>query len=135
MSLQDFLNQNVVDGVTDEVAISDRFKDNEGNLYKFKIKAMSGDDFNSIQKRSTTVGKRNKVDFDSRRFNAAVIIENTIVPDFKDAESIKKLGVATPEQYLNKVLLAGEQAELSIQIQRLSGFDKDMNDLVEEAKN
>lgn len=135
MNLQEFLNQNPVDGVTDEVFISDRFKDDEGNLFAFKIKAMTNQEFSAIQKRSTNIGKGRKVDFDSQKFNTSIILEHTIFPDFKDAESIKKTGCLNPEQYLNKVLLAGEISELSTQIQRLSGFDKDINDLVEEAKN
>lgn len=137
-ALQEFLNANPVDNLTAEVLISDRFKDKEGNILKFKIKAMTNDEFEEIRKKATKIdfkkGKRN-VDFDARKFNEQVVINHTIDPDFKNAESIKKVGCMSPEQYLNKVLLAGEIAELAEQIQILSGFEKDMSDLVEEAKN
>lgn len=137
-SLQEFLNANPVDNLVQEVVISDRFKDKEGNLLKFKIKAMTNEEFEAARKKATRLnlqkGKR-QMEFDARTFNEAVVINNTIDPDFKNAESIKSLGVLTPEQYLNKVLLAGEIAELSQQIQILSGFDKDVNALAEEVKN
>jgi hypothetical protein len=137
-SLQDFLNVNPVDNVTDDVVISDRFKDKDGNVMKFKIKAMTNDEFEEIRKAaasiSTKKGKRS-ISFDTKRFNELVVINNTIDPNFKDAESIKKLGCITPEQYLNKVLLAGEIVELSQQIQTLSGFELEIDELVEEAKN
>ncbi len=137
-SLQDFLNVNPVDNVTDDVIISDRFKDKDGNVMKFKIKAMTNDEFEEIRKAaasiSTKKGKRT-INFDTKRFNELVVINNTLDPNFKDAESIKKLGCITPEQYLNKVLLAGEIVELSQQIQTLSGFELEMDELVEEAKN
>lgn len=137
-SLQDFLNVNPVDNVTDDVVISDRFKDKDGNILKFKIKAMTNDEFEDIRKAaasiSTKKGKRT-INFDTKRFNELVVINNTLDPNFKDAESIKKLGCITPEQYLNKVLLAGEIVELSQQIQTLSGFELEMDELVEEAKN
>lgn len=136
MSLQEFLNNNPVDGLTAEVVISDRFKDEKGNLLKFKIRAMSSDEFEDCRKRSMTIsgGKRRNVDLDLRKFNNAIVINNTIDPSFKDAESIKQLGCTTPEQYLSKVLLPGEIQELSSQIQQLSGF-REMDELVEEAKN
>jgi hypothetical protein len=134
-TLQDFLNANPVDNLTDEVVVSARFRDKDGKPLKFKIKAMTNKTFDDLRKRFTRVGKGRKVEFDAAGFNTAVVIEHTLDPNFKDAESIKKLGCTTPEEYLNKVLLAGEMAELANQIQKLSGFDVDMNDLIEEAKN
>lgn len=134
-TLQDFLNSNPVEGLTEDVTVSSRIKDAEGNLLKFTIKAMSGEGFEDIRKRSTTVLKKGKVDFNASRFNITCVINNTVEPSFKDAESIKKLGCTTPEQYLNKVLLPGEIATLAAHIQKLSGFETDMEDLVEEAKN
>lgn len=137
-ALQEFLNTNPVDNLTAEVPISNRFTDKDGKLLKFKIKAMTNDEFEEIRKSSTKVdmrkGKRS-VDFNSKKFNQQLVINHTIDPDFKNAESIKKVGCATPDQYLNKVLLSGEIAELAQRIQDLSGFETDMEDLVEEAKN
>ncbi|WP_028988029.1 phage tail assembly chaperone [Thermicanus aegyptius] len=134
-TLQDFLNSHPVDNLTDEVVVSPRFKDKDGNILKFKIKAMTNQTFDELRKRYTRVGKGRKVEFDAQGFNTAVVIEHTLDPDFKDADSIKKLGCATPDEYLNKVLLSGEIATLVNKIQELSGFDIDMEALVEEAKN
>lgn len=135
-TLQEFLNANPVDNLTAEVVVSDRFKDSEGNILKFKIRAMSSDEFEECRKKSMTItgGKRRNVELNLGKLNAAIVISCTLEPNFKDAESIQKLGCATPEQYLNRVLLPGEIVELSSQIQQLSGF-KDMDELIEEAKN
>lgn len=137
-SLQEFLNANPIDNLTAEVVVSERFKDNDGNILKFKIRAMTNEEFEEIRKAATSVsfkkGKR-AVSFDTKHFNELVVINHTIDPNFKDAESIKKLGCISPEQYLNKVLLAGEIVELSQQIQLLSGFEVELDELVEEAKN
>lgn len=134
-TLQEFLNTHPIDGIVEEVIISDRFKNAEGKLFKFRIKAMSNKDFDDIRKKAMEIKKNRKVELDVQKFNNAIIINHTLEPDFKEADSIRKMGCATPEEYLNKVLLAGEIAELSSQIQRLSGFDREMNELVEEAKN
>lgn len=135
MTLQDFLNAHPVDNLTEEVVISDRFKDADGNLLKFKIKAMTNPEFDELRKRSTEIKKNRKIEFDVSKFNCGVVINHTLEPSFKDAESIKKLGCATPEEYLNKVLLAGEIATLAEHIQRISGFTTEMSELVDEAKN
>ncbi len=134
-TLQEFLNINPIDNLVDEVVISDRFKDSDGSIMKFKIKAMTNKDFDEIRKKSMEVKKNRRIEMDMQKFNSAIVINHTVVPDFKDSESIKKTGSLNPEEYMNKVLLAGEIAELVAQIQRLSGFDRDVNDLVEEAKN
>jgi len=135
MSLQDFLNDNPVDNLTEEIVVSPRFRDKEGNLLKFTIKAMTSQEFEEIRKSATQIRKGRKVEFDAQKFNLRIVINHTVVPDFKDAESIKKMGCRTPEDYVNKVLLSGEITTLMQKIQELSGFDVDMEELVEEAKN
>lgn len=135
MNLQDFLIANPVDNLTEEVAISPRFKDEKGNLLKFTIKAMTPAEFEEIRKKATRIKKGKQVEFDNQLFNLGIAINHTVNPDFRNAESIKKLGVNTPEEYVQRVLLAGELSTLVQKINELSGFDVAMNDLVEEVKN
>lgn len=125
-----FLIDNPVDNLTDEVVVSPRLA-----KFPFKIKGMTGPEFSEYQKLSTKIGRHKKVEFDSKIFNEMVVLNHTMEPNFRDAESIKKAGCQSPEQFLYKSLLAGEIAELSQQISSLSGFDRDMEDTVEEAKN
>ena len=125
-----FLIDNPVDNLTDEVVVSPRLA-----KFPFKIKGMTGPEFSEYQKLSTKIGRHKKVEFDSKIFNELVVLNHTMEPNFRDAESIKKAGCQSPEQFLYKSLLAGEIAELSQQISSLSGFDRDMEDTVEEAKN
>ncbi len=132
--LTDFLLNNTVENLTEEVIVSDRFKV-DGKILKFKIKAVNPDEFSDLQKQCTKVGKKGKVNFDSKMFNEQLIINYTVDPNFKEAEVIKKAGCMTPEQLVNKVLLAGEVATLVEEISALSGFDKDLEELREEAKN
>lgn len=132
--LTEFLLNNTVENLTEEVIVSDRFKV-DGEILKFKIKAVNPDEFSDLQKQCTKVGKKGKVNFDSKMFNEQLIINYTVDPNFKDAEVVKKAGCMTPEQLVNKVLLAGEVATLVEEITALSGFDKDLEELREEAKN
>lgn len=132
--LMNFLINNTIENLTEEVVISDRFKV-DGEILKFKIKAVTPDEFSDLQKQCTKIGKKGKMNFDSKMFNEQLIVNYTVEPNFKDAESIKRAGCITPEQLLNKTLLAGEVATLVEQISTLSGFDKDLEELREEAKN
>ena len=128
--LLQFLIENPVDNLTAEVIVSARLA-----KFPFKIKAMTGPEFSEYQKLSTKISRHKKVEFDSKTFNELVVLNHTLEPNFRDAESIKKAGCQTPEQFLYKSLLAGEINELAQQITALSGFDKDIEDTVEEAKN
>ena len=129
-NLMQFLIDNPVDNLTDEVIVSARLA-----KFPFKIKGMTGPEFSEYQKLSTKISRHKKIEFDSKVFNELVVLNHTIEPNFRDAESIKKARCQTPEQFLYKSLLAGEISELAQQISSLSGFDKEFEDEVEEAKN
>lgn len=134
MTLQDFLNNNVVEGVTKEVAISERFKDENGNILKFKIKPISQKALNTMRNKHTKQNG-NKIVVDSSALSNELIINCTIEPNFKDTKSLEQIGVFSPEDYLNKVLLAGEINNLEKAILELSGFGQNIDELIEEAKN
>lgn len=129
-TLLEFLVDNPIDNLTEEVIVSQRL-----SKFPFKIKAMNGPEFAEYQKMATKIGKRNKIEFNQQLFNELVILNNTIEPNFKEAEMIKKAGCNTPEQFLYTRLLAGEIAELAKKISALSGFETEFNELVDEAKN
>ncbi len=133
MTLQQFLNQNTVDKISKEVIISDRFKDENGELFKFKIKPMNQATFEDIKKKASFGGVGGEINDDT--LNCFIVIESTIYPSFKDSESLASLGCSSPKQYLNKVLLAGEIAYLADEIISLSGFDRGIEDFIADAKN
>lgn len=128
--LTDFLVKNPVDNLTKEVVVSDRLKD-----HPFTIKGITGPSFAEYQKLSTVIGRHGKVEFNSRLFNELVILNHTVEPNFRDAEVIKAAGCSSPEQLMYRSLLAGEITELANQISALSGFDRDQDELIEDAKN
>jgi len=135
-SLMEFLIDNPVDNITADVFVSNRFTDSKtGEILKFKIKAMTGDEFSTYQRISVNLSKNKIKEFDSKKFNELVVLNNTIEPNFRDAASITKAGCQTSEQFMYKAILAGEIATLAEHISKLSGFDIDINEAKEEAKN
>jgi 2-oxoglutarate dehydrogenase complex dehydrogenase (E1) component-like enzyme len=129
-ALLQFLVENPVDNLTEKVVVSTRLAD-----FPFTIRAMTGPEFSEYQKAATVIGRHKKVEFNSKLYNEMVVLNHTVEPNFRDAETLKKAGCTSPEQFLYKSLLAGEIAELASRISDLSGFDRDMNETVEEAKN
>lgn len=129
-ALMDFLLETPVDNITAKVVVSARLQQ-----HTFTVRPMDSDDYSSYQKSAIKISKGKKVDFDEKLFSERVVINHCIEPDFKNAEAIKKAGVVTPAQLLQKVLLAGEISGLARQIMELSGFYQDMDELVDEAKN
>lgn len=127
-SLEDFLTLPDVDDIIEEVFVSKR-------LGKFKVKAMSSDDFGEYQKKARGKIKKDGVDFDINKFNLLMVAGQTIEPRFSNADLLKKANCNTAIELIEKKLLPGEIAELSKQIQKISGFDTDMEEEIETAKN
>lgn len=133
--LQQFLLNNNVNEITEEVIISDRFKDENGELMKFKIKTVPAGEHANIQNVCSRVDKKGKLNFNSKLYSEEIITNYCLEPNFKDAEFIKGAGCTNSSQLINKVLLAGEITTLTEEILSLSGFNKDLDALREEAKN
>ena len=130
--LLEFLTENPVEDMTEELYPSERFA--KAGL-KFTVKIIGGEEYAKYQKQSLKIQKKGKAEFDNARFNSFVIFNHVVEPSFVSEENIKAAGCATPAQFLNKSLKAGEIEGLVEKIMELSGFKQDADELIEEAKN
>jgi len=130
-ALQQFLTKNSVDNFIEEVTLGGRLKD-----FKFKIKALTGNQYNDFQalciENPNSPKKRR---FNIKKFNELIVANCVIEPNFKDPEWLKELGVADATSAIYKTLLAGEITDLAERVLRLSGFDRDIEEEMEEVKN
>ena len=119
-----------------EIFISDRFKDEDGNVVPFKIRAVTQEEVDAITKACTTVKKdragHETRSFNSERFSKSLIVAGTVEPDFRAKEMCDAYGVLDPLMVPAKMLLTGEYAKLGDAIATLSGLDDSPE---EEAKN
>ena len=134
MKLSEFLIKNPVNNFTKEVYVSSRFVDEQGNKIPFKIKAMSGEAYASYRKQALSITK-NGVEFDTKKFNELIVINQTVDPNFREADAIKAAGCVTPEQYMYRSLLAGEIDALAAKISELSGFNVTIEEARDSVKN
>jgi hypothetical protein len=127
-SLEEFLSLPDVDSIEEEVFVSKR-------LGTFKVKAMTADEHGEYQRRAKGKFNKDGIEFDSAKFYIMIVAGQTIEPDFRNAELLKKAGCSTANEFIKKKLLPGEIAELATQIIKISGFDNDINEDINEAKN
>lgn len=131
MTLQEFLNKGKsVKEITKQIVIGDRFKDENGKDMAFTIKTLSAEQLDRYREKA-----RGENGFNLCEFNTKVVIEGCKYPNFKDMEGINERKCRTAEQYLTDVLLPGEIDIISLEIQKLCGYNASVNELIEEAKN
>lgn len=129
-TLLDFLASHPIDNLSKELVLSQRLKD-----FKFKIRAMTSSELESYTQQCRKVEKGGKAVFNNERFSMLVLLNHTLEPDFRDVRALEKVGCTSPQEFVNKVLMAGEITQLVNEISQLSGFGQDVNELVDEVKN
>ncbi|MDR6883795.1 phage tail assembly chaperone [Bacillus sp. 3255] len=133
-----FFASNVVTESTEDVIVSERFKDKEGNPVPWVLHSITEEENDAIRKSAT---KRTRVkgqvitEVDQTEYIAKLAVASVSFPNLKDAELQKSYGVLGAEVLIKKMLLSGEYAQLLLKVQEINGFDQDINELVEEAKN
>lgn len=126
--LDDFLGLTDVSEIRKEISV--KLDGKELNLI---IRPLNEDEHIEFQRRSQTVTK-NKMIFDTGKYNS-LIIENCIVePNFSDEGFLKKVKCISASEFLKKKFTAGVLTDIAQQIQELSGFESYEME-IENAKN
>lgn len=125
--------------ITEEFVVSVRFKDAEGRPVPWKLRSITEEENQECRKAATRKVKgKNGVftpEIDPNDYMAKLMVSSVIYPDLKNSELQKSYGVLGAESLLRKMLLPGEFAALGERVQALNGFDRDMNELVDDVKN
>jgi len=125
--LEEFLALPNVDDIVTEITVE--------RLGTFKVKPLSPASHQEFQRRCRTKDRKGETDFNMLKFNLLVITNQVIDPDFSNAEALQKGGFANPRDFVSAKLKAGEIFELAQKICEISGFDTEIEEVVEEAKN
>jgi len=138
MNLKGFLKENAEVVQNQKVAISDRFKDENGKPLLFEIRPLTEKETDVIRKKSMKKTKSKKGyrdEMDNSLFVSKMITESVVFPDFKSEELQNSYGVVGAEALAETMLTVGEYANLVLKVQEVCGMDEDLDELVEEAKN
>ncbi|KAF1273071.1 MULTISPECIES: phage tail assembly chaperone [Bacillus] len=123
-----------------EVLISKRFKDKAGNVIPFVFKAITTERIEELEKENTTYknvkGRGRVKELDSQRFYARIAVESTVYPNFKSKELREAYKTEDPVEVAKRILsVGGEYANWLNKAIEINGFEDDLEDLEEEAKN
>ena len=106
----------------------------DGEKAVFLCRAISADIYSDIQKMAVETKKGQVRDIDTTRLKYQTLVEGVMQPSFKDKNLQAYYGCSTANELINKLLLPGEQDELLITINELSGYDSN-EEVEEEIKN
>ncbi|CUB44672.1 MULTISPECIES: phage tail assembly chaperone [Bacillus] len=123
-----------------KVPISKRFKDKAGNVVPFVFKAITTERIDELEKENTTYknvkGRGRVKELDSQRFYARIAVETTVYPNFKSKELREAYKTEDPVEVAKRILsVGGEYANWLNKAIEINGFEDDLEDLEEEAKN
>lgn len=130
-SLNAFLNPVQVENK--EVIISDRFLE-DGKPVPFIIRPITQKENEQLIKKYTKKDKKGNEVFNRTEYVQALTASAVVFPDLTNTELQAQYGLGETE-VLKNMLLIGEYANLSQEVQNLSGLDVDINEDIEEAKN
>lgn len=137
--MQAFFAQNADVEQIEEFVVSGRFRDKDGKPIPWKLRTMTQEESEVCRKESMkpVKGKHGRVtrEINADEYVAKMITASVVYPNLKDAELQKSYGVIGAEALARKMLLPGEYAALAEKIQRMNGFNIDINDEIDEIKN
>ena len=137
--LKFFLKQNTIPVENQEVEVSKRFKDDAGNTVKFEIKSISNEMDDALRKQNTRQVKKAKgvvvPELDQQKYFVDLVLKSLVYPDLNDKELQDSWGVMDSKELINAMLLPGEYSSLLQEVQKINGWDINIEDIKEEAKN
>lgn len=137
--LKFFLKQNTIPVENQEVEVSKRFKDDAGNNVKFEIKSISNEMDDALRKQNTRQVKKAKgvvvPELDQQKYFVDLVLKSLVYPDLDDKELQDSWGVMDSRELINAMLLPGEYTALLQEVQKINGWDLNVEDIKDEVKN
>lgn len=140
-NLSYFLAENIEKEEVQLYAASKRFKDEKGNVVEWKLGAITSDEDEKLRKSCTRrvqiPGKKNmyQPETDMDKYLGLLAVACIKYPDLNDVQLQNSYKIMGADNLLKTMLKPGEYSDLLKKIQEINGFDTEMSDLVEEAKN
>ena len=133
-ALQQFLLESDVKDLKKTINLGGRLAD-----FPITIRVLEGSKYNTFQQMCIeNPNSPKKRRFNSKKFNELICIECLVEPNMKDTDFLaaaRERGVVDSTGLLYHCFLAGEIANIAEQALKLSGFDRDVEEEIDEVKN
>lgn len=122
-------------------AASKSFIDENGEPIKWELKSIDNETDealrNECMRKVQVPGRRNAhtPEMDMAKYLGKLAAACTVFPNLNDKELQDSYHVMCADALLKKMLSAGEYGDYLLKVQEVNGYDRDQNELVEEAKN
>lgn len=137
-----FMKSNKVVKLNESHAPTVSLTDENGKPLQWEFKHISSKQNEQMRESCTmdiqVTGKPNmyRPKLNTPKYLTQMIVASTVFPDLYDAELQDSYGVKTPEDLLFAMVDdAGEYQDLCVWIQKFQGFNRTLEDKVNEAKN
>lgn len=137
-----FLKSNKKKEEDQEYAATQSLCDENGNPLKWKLQHVTTKQSEKIREACTKdvpiPGKKGmyRQKFDSNAFVAKIICASVVYPDLENKELQDSYGVMTPEELIQEMIdNPAEYNAFADYVQDMNGFDKTIDDEVNEVKN
>ena len=138
-NLKDFFAQNVSKIENIKYVASDRIV-SEGRPAEWEIRAINSVEDAAIKKRctkqvTTAIKGQYRSELDVDLYAANLAVACTVFPDLNNAELQNSYEVMGAVELLRTMLSIGEYNDYLLKVQEVNGFNKTMDELVDDAKN
>lgn len=134
-----FLKQNQKVKENTKYKATKSFTNENGEPLEWEIRAITTKENERIREECISIDRKKKgvePRMDIQKYIAKLICAAVVFPDLNNAELQDSYGVKKPEDLIKEMIpLSGEYNNLAEFVQSYSGFDIELPDQVEEAKN
>lgn len=136
-----FFAENAIKEENVKYIASKRFLDKDKNPIEWELCCISSKEDEDIRKSCTkrvpVPGQKGRFtsETDTNQYLGKITARCIVYPNLNDAALQNSYGVMGADNLLKVMLLSGEYADLIMKVQEINGFNTDMEELVDEAKN
>ena len=139
MDLSSFFRENSVKTEEIKYIVSTRFVDKNKKPVEWILKPVSSQLDEDLRRQSTIRTKnatgQYQTDLDVNKYIGLLAVACTVYPNLNDANLQNSYNVMGADSLLKTMLLPGEYANYLLKVQEICGFDKNIDDMVKQAKN
>ena len=139
MDLSSFFRENAVKTEEVKYVVSTRFVDKNKKPVEWILKPVSSQLDEDLRRQSTIRTKnatgQYQTDLDVNKYIGLLAVACTVYPNLNDANLQNSYNVMGADSLLKTMLLPGEYANYLLKVQEICGFDKNIDDMVKQAKN
>ena len=139
MDLSSFFRENAIKTEEVKFVVSKRFLDKKKEPIEWTIKPISSQRDEELMKQATNRAKNKagqiQTELDTNKYIGLLAVACTVYPNLNDANLQNSYNVMGADELLKNMLLPGEYANYLSKIQEICGFDQNVNDMVQQAKN